>query len=58
MIPENAAAETIQALQKDSGFYQEQIDKNSALIAQLEPLAEWSEPVVEESTVPLEAFEN
>jgi hypothetical protein len=43
MIPANSVAETIAALRVDSKFYQEQIDKNNDLIAQLEPLAKWEE---------------
>jgi hypothetical protein len=43
MKPANSVAETIAALRVDSEFYQAQIDKNSELIEQLEPLAEWTE---------------
>jgi hypothetical protein len=58
MIPSNSAAETIAALRVDSGFYQAQIDKNNALIAQLDPLAEWKEapevPAFTAENLPLE----
>jgi hypothetical protein len=43
MKPANEIAETIVRLQNDSSFYLEQVEKNEALISQLEPLAEWTE---------------
>jgi hypothetical protein len=45
MIPANTAAETVLRLQQDSSFYLEQVEKNTELIGQLTPLAEWTEPV-------------
>lgn len=51
MKPGNSIAETIVNLRLDSDSYQDQIDKNSQLIEQLEPLAEWTE---EPEVVPVE----
>lgn len=48
MIPENAVAETIERLRNENLGMTAQIDKNNELIEQLEPLAEWSEPVEQE----------
>jgi hypothetical protein len=48
MKPLNPIAETIVRLREDNRFYAEQIQKNADLIEQLEPLAEWTEEVVEE----------
>jgi hypothetical protein len=45
MKPANTAAETVLRLQQDSSFYLEQVEKNTELIGQLTPLAEWTEPV-------------
>jgi hypothetical protein len=52
MIPENAVAETIQRLRNENLGMTAHINKNLELIEQLEPLAEWSEPV-EQEPVPL-----
>jgi hypothetical protein len=46
MIPANAVAETILKLQKDNESISAQIQKNTELIEQLEPLAEWGEDPV------------
>jgi hypothetical protein len=43
MKPVNSIAEMIVKLQQESFFYAEQINKNTELIQQLEPLAEWVE---------------
>jgi hypothetical protein len=49
MLPANSIAETIARLNQDSAFYTEQIQKNTDLIAQLEPLAEWIEAPAQEA---------
>lgn len=43
MEPNNLIAETISRLEKDNMFFQSEIEKNTLLIAQLSPMAEWSE---------------
>jgi hypothetical protein len=48
MIPANSIAETIVRLRSDKDFYLLQATKNTELIEQLEPLAEWAE-ITEES---------
>jgi hypothetical protein len=55
MKPANEIAETIVRLQNDSDFYLEQVEKNEALIRQLEPLAEWTEDDEEDSSADIES---
>lgn len=52
MIPINSIAETVIKLRSDNEFYLNQVAKNLELIEQLEPLAEWSEPVVSDAQMP------
>ena len=49
MIPANTIAETIVRVRQDNAFYAEQIEKNTDLIEQLEPLAEWKEAPLSET---------
>jgi hypothetical protein len=51
MIPENVMAETIERLRNENLGLSTQIEKNNELIDQLEPLAEWSEPVEQEPPI-------
>jgi hypothetical protein len=43
MLPANTIAETVLKLQQDNSSMTSQIEKNTELINQLSPLAEWTE---------------
>jgi hypothetical protein len=52
MIPGNAVAETVVKLQKENESISAQIQKNTQIIEELTPLAEWEEePVPDQATL-------
>ena len=52
MKPANTVAETVAQLREDNSAMAKQIEKNSDLIDQLSPLAEWEEEPEQNPIVP------